>query len=65
MKRYKFHAYKNCETCEGSGFIVTGVKAGFDIVNMEVTCEDDGYNCPECEQKSIDAYENYCETYEK
>jgi hypothetical protein len=54
---YHFVADENCPECEGEGFIVTGMKAGFNTRTMEVTAEDDGHHCPLCEEKSQADYE--------
>lgn len=55
--RYRKVAYKDCETCEGDGFIHTGHKAGFNVKNMEVTMGDSGYSCPDCSERSQDEYD--------
>lgn len=56
--RFTPQRYKNCETCEGEGFIVTGSKAGFSVKNMEITMEDDGHFCPECLERSQCDYDS-------
>jgi len=38
-----------CPECEGDGFIVVGMKAGFSVRNMEITADDDTRTCPNCE----------------
>lgn len=55
--RFSPQRYRDCETCEGEGFIVTGIKVGFNVKNMEVTADDDGYCCPECMDRSRHDYE--------
>ena len=55
--RFILKVYSDCETCKGEGFIFTGMKAGFNVKSMEVTAEDDGYDCPECIERSRDEYE--------
>lgn len=57
MSKYRFQSYKDCETCEGEGFIHTGSRAGFNVKNMEVTMEDDLHKCPNCSERSQDDYE--------
>jgi DnaJ-class molecular chaperone len=61
VKGFIFSVRDSCETCEGEGFIVTGQKAGFSVKRMEVTMEDDGHRCPECYERSMADYEDYCE----
>jgi hypothetical protein len=59
--RFRFKAFKGCKTCNGDGFIYNGVKTGFGHKNMEVSIEDDGYDCPDCSEKSMDNYDEHCE----
>ena len=55
--RFSPQKYKDCETCDGEGFVHTGTKSGFNVKNMEATMEDDGHHCPECMERSQADYE--------
>jgi hypothetical protein len=51
-KGHRLRAFEDCERCEGLGFIVTGHSAGFCASNMEVYAKEEGYFCPDCEQRN-------------
>lgn len=64
--RFRFQAYKDCKVCDGDGILITGMKAGFNVKNMEVTMEDDGHKCPECLERSEAEYDMYLDSqYER
>jgi RecJ-like exonuclease len=56
-----FQAYKNCETCDGTGKVnMDQVIGRFNVVTMEFDYVTDE-RCPECVERSIGTYEAYLE----
>ncbi len=62
MKTFKFTAYKSCKLCNGSGYTDYEEDfAGFDSEKMEVYHGTRSEKCPECLDRSICDYQDYCE----
>lgn len=63
MKPFKFHIYKNCESCKGTGKQGEAeIMPVFNVRTMEFDFKDSDNRCSECMERSMD---DFCEYAEK
>ena len=55
--RFKLQKYKDCQECEGSGYVDEVLKASFSVNSMELVDCYEKITCPKCLERSKYEYD--------